>query len=134
MPLSSMLRLSALPGDMGLLTRLYTNGDIAHDIELVTRCLVAAGLHRASVAGWLGNGSDSRLLDLQYGLEFVGATVVAMGDCSAAWQLLACSHLIRWSARRRVSRNSVTCWRRAGKACRRIRWPRSSCFTIRPLP
>lgn len=94
MPLSSMLRLSALPGDMGLLTRLYTNGDIAHDIELVTRCLVAAGLHRASVAGWLGNGSDSRLLDLQYGLEFVGATVVAMGDCSAAWQpLLACSHL-----------------------------------------
>lgn len=94
MPLSSMLRLSALPGMTGTLMRLYTNGDIAHDIELVTRCLVSAGLHRASVAGWLGNGADSRLLDIQYGLEFVGATVVPMGDCTAAWRpLLEGSHL-----------------------------------------
>lgn len=94
MPLSSMLRLSALRGRKGALTRLYTNGDIAHDIELVTRCLVSAGLHRAAVAGWLGSGADSRLLDIQYGLEFVGAAVVPMGDDCSAWQpLLEGSHL-----------------------------------------
>lgn len=94
MPLSSMLRLSALRGGKDLLMRLYTNGDIAHDIELMTRCLVAAGLHRATVVGWLGNGADSRQLDIQYGLEFVGATVVPMGENSANWQpLLAGSHL-----------------------------------------
>ena len=59
---------------------MYTNGDLAYQIEMMTRVLVAQGLNSAAVAGLLGEASDSRLMDVQYALENMGVTVVLLGN------------------------------------------------------
>ena len=78
MPLSSVLRIGLQQHPMEVM-KMYSNGDIAHNVEMMSRAMVAAGLHRASVAGILGDLSDSRFMDVQYALELLGVTVVPMG-------------------------------------------------------
>ena len=85
LPLSSILRFNYVQESSGELTKLYTNGDVAHNVEMMTRCLVAAGIHKASVVGLQGEMSDSRLLDIQYALEVVGATTVPLGMGYKHW-------------------------------------------------
>ncbi len=85
MPLSSILRFNYVQESSGELTNLYTKGDIAHNVEMMTRCLTAAGLHNASVVGLQGDLSDSRLLDIQSALEVIGATVVPLGTGYKHW-------------------------------------------------
>lgn len=78
LPLSSIMRIHM--GDSSRkLIKMYTNNDIAQNVELMTRALVASGITRASVVGILGDFSDSRIMDVQYALELLGATVVPMG-------------------------------------------------------
>lgn len=79
LPLSAVLRISRL-GYNNSFIRMYTNGDLAYQIEMMTRVLVAQGLSSAAVAGLLGEASDSRLMDVQYALENMGVTVVLLGN------------------------------------------------------
>ena len=79
LPLSAVLRISRL-GYNNSFIKMYTNGDLAYQIEMMTRVLVAQGLNSAAVAGLLGEASDSRLMDVQYALENMGVTVVLLGN------------------------------------------------------
>ena len=79
LPLSAVLRISRL-GYNDSFIKMYTNGDLAYQIEMMTRVLVAQGLNGAAVAGLLGEASDSRLMDVQYALENMGVTVVLLGN------------------------------------------------------
>lgn len=79
LPLSGVLRISRL-GYNNSFIKMYTNGDLAYQIEMMTRVLVAQGLSSAAVAGLLGEASDSRLMDVQYALENMGVTVVLLGN------------------------------------------------------
>lgn len=79
LPLSGILRISRL-GNTRPFTKMYTNGDLAHQIELMTRVLVCQGINEATVVGLLGEASDSRLMDVQYALENMGATVILLGS------------------------------------------------------
>lgn len=79
LPLSGVLRISRL-GYNNSFIKMYTNGDLAYQIEMMTRVLVAQGLNGAAVAGLLGEASDSRLMDVQYALENMGVTVVLLGN------------------------------------------------------
>ncbi len=81
LPLSAVLRISRL-GYNNSFIKMYTNGDLAYQIEMMTRVLVAQGLNSAAVAGLLGEASDSRLMDVQYALENMGVTVVLLGNNS----------------------------------------------------
>ncbi len=72
LPLSSIVRINHIGG----LTRFYTRGDIRNNVEMMIRCLMAAGVLRGSIVGIRGDLSDSRLLDVLYALESIGATVV----------------------------------------------------------
>ena len=85
LPLSGILRFNYMQDVSGELTKLYTNGDIANNVEMMTRCLVAAGIHNASIVGLQGELTDSRLLDIQYALEAIGAAVVPLGTGSKHW-------------------------------------------------
>ncbi|SFA85008.1 MULTISPECIES: phenylacetate--CoA ligase family protein [Selenomonas] len=85
MPLSGILRFSVVQQENGEVTKLYTNGDIAHNVEMMTRSLVAAGINQTSVVALQGDMSDSRSMDIQYALEMLGATVVAMGTDYRQW-------------------------------------------------
>ena len=71
LPLSSVVRISRV----GWLTRLCTRGDIRNNVEMMIRALMAANILRGSVVGIGGDLSDSRLLDVLYALESIGATV-----------------------------------------------------------
>lgn len=88
MPFSSLLRYALVREPSREFATFYTNGDIAHNVEMMARALVAAGVHCASVAAVLGDLADSRLLDVQYALEALGATVVPMGTDYRQWLLL----------------------------------------------
>lgn len=79
LPLSAVLRISRL-GYNNSFIKMYTSGDLAYQIEMMTRVLVAQGLNSAAVAGLLGEASDSRLMDVQYALENMGVTVVLLGN------------------------------------------------------
>lgn len=79
LPLSAVLRISRL-GYNNSFIKMYTSGDLAYQIEMMTRVLVAQGLNSAAVAGVLGEASDSRLMDVQYALENMGVTVVLLGN------------------------------------------------------
>lgn len=61
MPLSSLLRISCMKAAGGEeeFVHFATNGDIAHNIEQVTRSLVACGLHNATLAAVLGDGATA---------------------------------------------------------------------------
>lgn len=86
MPLSSLLRISCMKaGGEGEFVHFLTNGDIAHNIEQVTRSLVACGLHNATLAAVLGDGADSRLMDVHYALEFIGAATMMLGAEPKSW-------------------------------------------------
>lgn len=85
LPLASILRASLLLGSRGSDWHFYTNGDVAHNVEMATRALVAADINNASMVGVIGEMSDSRVLDLQYGLEVLGALVIPMGGTEDGW-------------------------------------------------
>ena len=78
-PLSGILRISCHK-HTGAVVKMYTNGDIAKNVDMLTRALAATGVHRASVVGILGDMSDGRLLDLQMAAEVIGATTVLLGE------------------------------------------------------
>lgn len=84
-PLSSILRFHHMQESSGEVTKLYTKGDTVRNVEMMTRCLVAAGIHNASVVGLQGELSDSRLLDIQCAIEAVGATAVPLGTGYKHW-------------------------------------------------
>ena len=98
MPISGILRFHVVSLEQGEVKNLYTNGDVAHNVEMMTRCLVADGIHSASVVALQGDLSDSRLMDIQYALEMIGATVVPMGSDYRQWlrlmDLISCDTLI----------------------------------------
>ncbi len=79
LPLSGVLRISC-HNHTGSVVKMCTNGDIARSVDMLTRALVAIGVHRASVVGILGDMSDSRLLDLHMAAEVIGATTVLLGE------------------------------------------------------
>ena len=79
LPLSGVLRISCR-NHTGAVVKMYTNGDIARNVDMLTRALAATGVHRASVVGILGDMSDGRLLDLQMAAEVIGATTVLLGE------------------------------------------------------
>lgn len=72
LPLSSIVRISRFGG----LMKFYTREDIRNNVELMIRALMAADVLRGSIVGIAGDLSDSRLLDVLYALESIGATVV----------------------------------------------------------
>ena len=84
-PLSSVLRFNHMMEVTGEVTKLYTNGDIAHNVDMLARCLVAADVTNASVVGLQGDLSDSRMMDVQYALEHIGATTVPFGADYRHW-------------------------------------------------
>ena len=87
LPMSTLLRLQR--DSSASLLHMYTNGDIAQNVELMSRALVAAGVLRVSVVGLLGDLSRSCLLDLQYALEVLGTAVIPLGsDAVRAAELL----------------------------------------------
>ncbi|WP_297963767.1 phenylacetate--CoA ligase family protein [uncultured Anaerovibrio sp.] len=79
LPLSGVLRISR-QGDAETFIKMYTSGDIARQLEMMTRVLVAYGINDTTVVGLLGEASDSRLMDVQYALEGMGASVMLMGS------------------------------------------------------
>lgn len=85
MPMSSVLRVSYLKQVNGEMLHLYSNGDIAHNVEMMARALVAGGVTKAQTVGVQGDMADSRLQDVQYALEFLGATVVPLGTDYRNW-------------------------------------------------
>ena len=85
MPLSSVLRISYMRQAAGEVLHLYSNGDIAHNVEMMARALVAGGVTKAQAVGVQGDMADSRLQDVQYALEFLGATAVPLGTDYRNW-------------------------------------------------
>ncbi len=85
MPLSSISRFNYVQEMTGEITKLYTGGDVAKNVEMLTRTLVASGITNASNVGLQGDLSDSRFLDLQYALEVIGAMVVPLGTDYRHW-------------------------------------------------
>lgn len=79
LPLSAVLRISRIGYNRPII-KMYTGGDLARQIEIMTRVLLAQGLNGANVVGLLGEASDSRLMDVQYALENMGVTVILMGN------------------------------------------------------
>lgn len=71
LPLSSVVRISRV----GRLMKFYTREDIRNNVELMIRALMAVNVLRGSIVGIAGDLSDSRLLDVLYALESIGATV-----------------------------------------------------------
>lgn len=85
LPLSGVLRFSHIIESTGEMTKLYTKGDVLRNVELMSRCLVAADINNASMVGVQGEMSDSRMLDVLYALESIGATVVPLGTDYRQW-------------------------------------------------
>ena len=85
LPVSSILRFNHMQQIAGELTKLYTKGDIANNVQMMARCLMATGINSTSVVAVQGDLADSRLLDVQYALENIGATVVPMGADYRQW-------------------------------------------------
>lgn len=85
LPISSILRFNHMQQTASEITKLYTKGDIEHNVEMMARCLVATGITNASIVAVQGDLSDSRLMDVQYALESIGATAVPMGTDYRQW-------------------------------------------------
>lgn len=77
LPYSSLVRVSLWEHPQHMI-RMYTAGDVAVHVEMMTRVLTAAGVHRASVVGLLGDMADSGLMDAQYALERLGAAAIPL--------------------------------------------------------
>ena len=89
LPLSGLLRMSVLHDDAGRgRIHCYTQGDVARQVQTVTDMLAACGVNRASTVLLAGDFADSRMLDLQYALDGIGAAVLPCGDGAAAAQVL----------------------------------------------
>lgn len=102
LPFSAISRISLWEHPTPII-RMYTARDIACNVEMMTRSLVAADITRASVVGVLGDLADSSLMDTQYALEVLGTTVVPLGtEYERAIKLLDATYLsiIIGSARR----------------------------------
>ena len=85
LPLSSVMRFNLDIEASGEMTKLYTKKDIQQNVEMMTRCLIAADVMRGSVVGLQGDLADSKFLDILYALESVGATVVPLGTDYRQW-------------------------------------------------
>lgn len=60
--------------------KMYTDNDIARNLEAMLRLITAAGVNRTSVIGIIGDLADSGLMDIQYACEFIGASVVMLSS------------------------------------------------------
>ncbi len=85
LPLSSVLRFSHDISSNGEMTKLYTKDDIVQNVEMMTRCLIAADVTRGAVVGVQGDLSDNMFLDVIYALESIGVTVVPLGTDYRKW-------------------------------------------------
>ena len=89
LPLSGLLRMSLLHDGAGQgRIHCYTQSDVARQVQTVTDMLAACGVNRASTVLLAGDFADSRMLDLQYALDGIGATVLPCADGAAATRLL----------------------------------------------
>lgn len=87
-PLSSIVRASLWEHPEPVI-KMYTDNDIARNLEVMTRLISAAGINRTSVVGIIGDLADSGLMDMQYAVEFMGATVVMLSaDYERALRLM----------------------------------------------
>lgn len=85
LPLSSVMRFSLDLESSGEVTKLYTKSDIINNVEMMTRCLIAADITRGSIVGVQGDLSDSPFIDVLYALESIGATIVPFGTDYRKW-------------------------------------------------
>ena len=85
LPISGIMRFNHMQQTAGELTKLYTKGDVARNVQMMARCLVATGINSTSIVAVQGDLSDSRLLDVQYALESIGTTVLPMGADYRQW-------------------------------------------------
>lgn len=85
LPLSSIVRINHVDERTGQLTKLYTRGDIRSNVEMMIRALMAANVLRGSVVGVQGDFTESKILDVLYALESIGATVVPLGTDWRQW-------------------------------------------------
>ena len=79
LPLSGVLRISR-QGYSHAYVKMYTSGDVARQMEMMTRVLVGYDINDTTVVGILGEASDSRMMDVQYALEGIGCCVMLMGS------------------------------------------------------
>ena len=87
LPLSSVVRINyAKHFDTGLtVANFYTRAGIVSNVEMMIRCLQAVKITRGAIVGIQGDLADSKLLDVLYSLESIGATVVPLGNDSRQW-------------------------------------------------
>ena len=86
LPLSGIVRINQVDETGGgAVTKFYTRGDIVQNVEMMVRCLSAAGVNRASAVGLQGDLSDSKFLDILYALESIGTTVIPLGTDYRHW-------------------------------------------------
>ncbi len=85
LPFSSIVRVNYVDESAKEFTNFYTKGDIQNNVEMMARCLVAAGVNRASIVGLQADMSDSKFLDVLYALESIGATVAPLGTDYRQW-------------------------------------------------
>ena len=86
LPLSSIVRICHAAEVGGCdVSKFYTKGDIQQNVEMMTRCLAAAGINRTSTVGLQGDLADGKFLDILYALESIGATVVPLGTDYRYW-------------------------------------------------
>ena len=89
LPLSGILRMGVLRDDAECgRIHCYTQGDIARQVQTVVSMLSACGVNRASVVLLAGTFTDSRMLDLQYALDTIGAAVLPCRDSDTAAQIV----------------------------------------------
>ena len=79
LPLSRIVRTSLWEHPEPVV-KMYTDNDIARNLETMMRLIGAAGINKASVVGIIGDLADSGLMDMQYAAEFIGATVVMLSS------------------------------------------------------
>ena len=84
-PLSSILRITHFEDFEDECTKFYTREDIRNNVEMVVRCLIAAGGNKTTTVGLMGDLSDGKFLDILYALESIGATVIPLGTDYRKW-------------------------------------------------
>lgn len=74
-PISGTIRMRMVGAEQPV-TRAYTGGDVARNVEMMARCLVAGGVNRASVLEVAEEYANENALNVQCAAELLGATVV----------------------------------------------------------
>lgn len=74
-PLSGTIRMRMI-GNKNPVNRAYTSGDIARNVEMMARCLIAGGVNVSSVIEVMDDYSGDNALSVQYAGELLGATVI----------------------------------------------------------